>query len=165
MVLISKWSFFELFFLGKIGQKNIFYDILERIKAFQGYEKKKLKKSNNWHYFNGVNPWFWYQNDHFSNFFFLGKIGQKNVFYDILERIKAFPGYENKKLKQSKNWHFSKGVNPWFWYKNSHFWNFFLRENRPGKCLLLYSRTNKGLFRIWKQEVEKLEKLTFYQRG
>ena len=39
--------------------------------------------------------------------FFLGKIGQKNVFYDILERIKAFLGYENKKLKQSKNWHFS----------------------------------------------------------
>ena len=35
-------------------------------------------------------------------FFFLGKIGQENVFYDILERIKAFPGYENKKLKQSK---------------------------------------------------------------
>ena len=45
MVLVSKWPFFELFFLGKIGQKNVFYDILEQIKAFLGYENKKLKKS------------------------------------------------------------------------------------------------------------------------
>ena len=44
MVLVSKWPFFELFFLGKIGQKNVFYDILERIKAFLGYENKKLKR-------------------------------------------------------------------------------------------------------------------------
>ena len=117
--------FRTFFFLGKIGQKNVFYDILERIKAFLGYENKKLKKSKNWHFSKGVNPWFWSKNGHFFNFFFLGKIGQENVFYDILERIKAFPGYENKKLKQSKNWHISRGVNPWFWYQNGHFWNFF----------------------------------------
>ena len=103
MLLVSKWPFFELFFLGKIGQKNVFYDILERIKAFLGYENKKLKKSKNLHFSKGVNPWFWYKNGHFSNFFFLGKIGKENVFYDILERLKAFLGYENKKLKKSKN--------------------------------------------------------------
>ena len=57
--------------------------------------------------------------------FFLGNIGQENVFYDILERKKAFLGYKNKKFKKSKNWHFSKGVNPWFWSKNGHFCNFF----------------------------------------
>ena len=70
-------------------------------------------------------PWFWYENGHFSNLFFLGKIGQENVFDNILERIKAFLGYENKKLKKSKNWHFFKGVNPWFWYQNGHFSNLF----------------------------------------
>ena len=147
-------------------EKKLFYDILERIKPFLGYEHKKLKKSKNWHFSKGVNPWFWYQNGHFSNFFFLGKIGQENVFYDILERIKAFLGYENKKLKKSKNWHFSKGVNPWFWYRNGHFSNhFFFMQNRPGKCLLRYCRTNKGLSRIWIQQVDKLGKLTFIQRG
>ena len=26
MVLAQKWLFFQLFFLGKIGQKNVFYD-------------------------------------------------------------------------------------------------------------------------------------------
>ena len=36
--------------------------------------------------------------------FFLGNFGQENVFYDILERKNFFLGYENKKLKKSKNW-------------------------------------------------------------
>ena len=30
-------------------------------------------------------------------------IGQKNVFYDILERKNAFLGYKNKNFKKSKN--------------------------------------------------------------
>ena len=50
-----------------------------------------------------VNLWFWSENDHFSNFFFLGNIGKENVFYDILERKNAFLGYKNKKFKKSKN--------------------------------------------------------------
>ena len=41
--------------------------------------------------------------------FFLGNIGQENIFYDILERKNAFLGYKDKKLKKSKNWDFSKG--------------------------------------------------------
>ena len=39
--------------------------------------------------------------------FFLGNIGQENVFYDILERKHTFLGYKNKKSKKSKNWLFS----------------------------------------------------------
>ena len=31
----------------------------------------------------------------FSTFFFLGNIGQENIFYDILERKNAFLGYKN----------------------------------------------------------------------
>ena len=46
--------------------------------------------------------------------FFLGNIGQENVFYGILERRNAFLVSKNKKFKKSKNWHFSTGVNPWF---------------------------------------------------
>ena len=61
----------------------------------------------------------------FSTFFILGNISQENVFYDILEQKNAFVGYENKKLKNSKYWHFSRGVNPWFWSKNGHFSKFF----------------------------------------
>ena len=41
------------------------------------------------------------QNMPFSNFFFLGNIGQENVFDDILERKNACLGYKNKKSKKS----------------------------------------------------------------
>ena len=91
------------FFLGNIGRENVFDDILEPENAFLGYKNKKFKKSKNWHFSKGVNPWFWSKNGHFSNFFFLGNIGQKNVFNDILEPKNAFLGYKNKKFKRSKN--------------------------------------------------------------
>ena len=62
----------------------------------------------------------------FFQLLFSGNIGQENVFYYILERKEAFLGYKNKKLKKSKNGHFSKG--PWFWSKNGHFSNFYFWE-------------------------------------
>ena len=149
MVLVEKLPIFQLFFLHNIGQANVFYDILERKNDFLSYKNNKLKKSNSWHISKGVNPWFWSKSSHFSNFFFSGNIGKANVFNDILERENAFLAYKNEKLKKSKNWHFSKGVNPWFWSKNGHFFNFFFfRQYRPHKCLLPYSRTKKRLSRL-----------------
>ena len=47
MGLVKNWPFFQLFFLGNIGQKNVFYNILERMNAFQGYKNKKFKKAKN----------------------------------------------------------------------------------------------------------------------
>ena len=120
MVLVQKGPFFQLFFfLGIIDQENFFYGILERKNASQGYKNKKFKKSKNWHFSKGVNPWFWSKNGHYSNFF-LVNIGQDNAFCDILERKIALLGYNNKKLKKSKNSRFSKGVNPRYWSKNGH---------------------------------------------
>ena len=116
--------FSNFIFLGNMGLENVFYDILERKKVFLEYKNKKFKKTKNWHFSKGVSPWFWSKNDHFFHFLFLGIKGQENVFYDILERENAFLGYKNKKFEKSKNWHFSKGVKPWFWSKNGQFSNF-----------------------------------------
>ena len=90
MVLVQKWPFFQLFFLGNIGQENVFYDILERKNAFLSYKNKKFKKSKNWHFSKGVNPCFGSKNGHFSNFLFLGNIGQENVFFWYSRRKKRF---------------------------------------------------------------------------
>ena len=125
MVLVQTWPFFQFFFLGNIGQENVFYDILELKNAFLCYKNKKFKKSKNLHFSKGFNPWFWSKHGLFSNFF-LGNIGQENMFYDILELKNAFLCYKNKKFKKSKNLHFSKGFNPWFWSKHGLFSNFFL---------------------------------------
>ena len=43
----------------------------------------------------------------FPTLFFLGNIGQENVFYDIVEPKNAFLGYKNNRSKKSKNWQFS----------------------------------------------------------
>ena len=107
MVLVQKWPFFQFFFLGNIGQENVFDDILELKNAFLGYKNNKSKKLQNWHFSQWVNPWFWSKDGHFSNFFFLCTIGQENVFDDILERKNAFLGYKKKKSKKLQNWHFS----------------------------------------------------------
>ena len=52
-------------------------------------------------------------------------MGQKNVFYAILEQKNNLLRYNKKKFKKSKNWDFSKGVNPWFWFKNGLFFHLF----------------------------------------
>ena len=162
MVSVQKWPFFQLTFFGNVGQENVFYAILEGKNAFLGYKNKKFKKSKNWHFSKGVNLWFWSNNGHFSNFFKGGNFGQENVFYDILERKNAFLGYKNKLFKKSKNWRFCKGVNKCFGQKMAILPTFFFRQYRPEKCLLRYSRTKKRLSRPKKQQVRKVEKLTFF---
>ena len=43
MLLVQKWLFFQLFFLGNTGLENVFYDIVERKNAFLGYKNNKFK--------------------------------------------------------------------------------------------------------------------------
>ena len=90
----------------------------------------------------------------FFQLFLLGNIGQENVFYDILEQKNAFLAYKKKKIKKSKHWNFSKGVNARFWSKNGQFSTFIFRQYRPGKCVLRYYTTKKLLSRLQKREVE-----------
>ena len=101
-LLVQKWPFFQHFFLGNIGQENVFYYILERKNAFLGYKNKKFKKSKNCHFSKEVNLWFWSKNGHFFDFVF-GSIGKENVFYDILAQKNAFVGYKKKSLKSRKS--------------------------------------------------------------
>ena len=146
MFSVENGHFSNFLFLGNIWKENNFYGILERKNEFLGYKNNKFRKSKNWHFSKGVNPWFRSKNGYFWNFLFLANIGQENVFYDIVELKKAILGYEKKKFKKWKNWHFSKGVNAWFWCKKGPFFKlFFFRQYTPGKCLLRYSRAKKSL--------------------
>ena len=53
MVLVQNCPFFHVFFLGNIGQENVFYDILEWKNASLGYKNKKFKKLKNWDFSSG----------------------------------------------------------------------------------------------------------------
>ena len=110
MFLFQKWPFFQVIFLGIIGQENVFYDIPEGKNAFLGYKNKKFKKSKMAIFPKGLIHGLCQKMAIFQ-LFLLGNIGQANVFFDILERKFAFLGYKNKKCKKSKNGHFSKGFN------------------------------------------------------
>ena len=102
MVLPQKWPFFQLFFLDNIGQENFCYDILEQKNAFLGYKNKKFIKSKKIDIFQkGLTQGFGPKMAIFLTFFFLGNIGQENVFYDIVERENSFLGYKNKKFKKA----------------------------------------------------------------
>ena len=97
MVLVQKCPLFQLFFLGRIGQENVFHDILEQKNAFLAYKNKKWKSRKINIFSKGFSKgvfqsWFWSKNGHFSNFFF-GNRGQENVFYNIVEQKNAFLGY------------------------------------------------------------------------
>ena len=82
----------------------------------------------------------------FFQLFLLRQYTPGKVFYDILERKHAFLGYKNKKFKKSKNWHFSKRVNPRFWLKNGHFSNFFFRQNVRHKNVFYDTLKQKNAF-------------------
>ena len=45
MVLVQKWPFLQPFFLGNIGQKNVFYDILEPKNYFLRHKNKKTSQA------------------------------------------------------------------------------------------------------------------------
>ena len=45
MICVKNSKFYYLFILGKIGQENVSYDILDRKNAFLDYKNIQLKKS------------------------------------------------------------------------------------------------------------------------
>ena len=144
MVLVGKWPFFQLFFLGNIGQENVFYDILERKKSFLGYKNKKCKKSKNSHFSKGVNPWSWSNNGHFSNLFFQA-IQARRMSFTLFQNEKTpFQAIKTGSAKSRKIDIFRKGLTHGLVHKWP-FFQLFLRRYRPGKYLLRYSRTKKRL--------------------
>ena len=56
MIFVKNWQFFLLVILCRIGQENVFYDILDRNNAFLDYKNIKLKKLENWDFSKGVSP-------------------------------------------------------------------------------------------------------------
>ena len=76
------------FFLGNISQENVFYDILEGQKDFLGFENEKFENSKIGIFPKRLTHRFGPKMAIFPTFFFLSKIGQKNVFYNILEQKK-----------------------------------------------------------------------------
>ena len=123
MVLVQSRLFIKISFLGNIGQENVFYGILERKNAFLGYKNRKFKKTDNWHFSKGVNPWFWSKSCSFSNFCFFRQYKLRKCLLWYSRTKKRLSRLKRQEVQKSNNCHFSKGVNPWFWSETGYFSN------------------------------------------
>ena len=157
MVLFQKWHFSNFFVSHYRPVKCLLRTFFWRYipgKCLLGYPffrlwNKKFKKSKNWHFSKSFNSRFFSKNDHFSNIVFFRQYRPGKCLLRYSWTKNPFSRLWNKKFKKSKNCHFSKGVNPWFFSKNDHFYKFFFfRQYRPGKVLLRYSRLKKRLSRL-----------------
>ena len=163
--MVKKLPSFQLFCLGNIGQENVFNDILEQINAFLGYKNNKFKSRKMDIFPKGLTHGFGPKLAIFK-LFCLGNIGQENVFYDILERKNAYLGYKNKKFKNSKNWHFFKGVKSWFWSENNHFSNLYLLGNiRQENVFYNIEEGKNACLGYKKKKFKKWKKWTIFLRG
>ena len=103
----------------------MFYDILERKKAFLGY-KKKVQKFESGIFPKGLTHGFRPKMAIFPTFFFLGNIGQENVFYDILQQKKTtFYVIKTRSSKSRKIEIFPKGLTHSFGEKMAIFPTFY----------------------------------------
>ena len=127
MVLVQIWSFFQPFFLGNIGQKNDFYDILERKNAFLRYKNKKFRMWKNLSYSKGVNPQFWCKYGHSSNLYFQAILVRKMTFTIFQNEETPFQAIKNARTtKCRKIEDFPKGLTHRFGHKTGRFSNFFI---------------------------------------
>ena len=120
MVLVKKQPFFQLFFLGNIGQENVFCDILERKNAFLGYKNKKFKKSKTCHFFKGGQPMVLVQKLPYFQLFFQA-IQARKMFFTIFQNEKPpFQALKTRSSKSRKIGIFPKGLNTWLKHSFLH---------------------------------------------
>ena len=96
---------------------------------------------------------------------FLGNKGRVKVFQDILQKETAFLDYKKEMFKTSKNGHFSKGVNPWFWSKNGHFSNLFFQAIQVSKISFTIFYKEKTLFKAIKKVSSKSQEIDIFPKG
>ena len=165
MVLVKKWPFCHLFSLSNISKENVCCDILERKIAFQPIKTRSSKSRKIEILSKGLTHGFGQKTAIFPCISFFCNIGQENVIDNIPEQKNAFLPRKKTRSKSRKIEIFPKGLTHSLGEKMAIFPCLFFRQHRLGKCVLQYSRTEKRLSSPQKNNVQKVEKLRFFQRG
>ena len=98
-----KMAIFPTFFFQAIQARKMSFMIFQNEKtSFQAIKTRSPKSRKIDIFQKGLTHGFGPKMAIFPTFF-LGNIGQENVFYAIQEQKNAFLGYENKQSKKSKN--------------------------------------------------------------
>ena len=147
MVFVQKWPLFPPVFLSNIDKGNVFYDLLERKNAFQGYKNQKFKNSKNSHFYKALTNGFCPKMTIISTCFFR-RYRQGKCLSRYSRTKKAYLGYKNKSSKSRKIDIFPRGLTHNFCQKMAIFPICFFWQYRQGKCLSRYFKTKKLLSRL-----------------
>ena len=115
MILVKNLEFIITLssFFFKIGLDYVQH----RKEGFVDHKNDIRENCRNFHSSKGVNPWFWSKILKFSLSLFFLKIGLDKLYDYVRHRKQGILDYKNYIRAKSKNCHFFKGVNPWFWTK------------------------------------------------
>ena len=148
MVLVERCPFFLLFFWAIYARKMSFAIFQNEKTPFQAIKTRSSKRRKTDIFPKGLTHSFGPKLAIFPTFL-LGNMSQENVFYDILERKKAFLGYKKKKFEKSKNGlFFSKGLTHGFGLNMDNFRTFFFQEIEARKMSFTILQNEKGLSRL-----------------
>ena len=147
MVFVQKWPFFQLFFSGKIGQENFFYEILkQKKKPINAIKRRSLKSRKIDIFLKVLTHGFGPKMADFPTFFFRQQAGKMSFTIFYIKKTPLQP-METKSSKSRKTHIFPKGFTHSFGPKFTIFPIFFFSQYRPRKCLLRYSKPKERLSR------------------
>ena len=158
MVLVQKRPFFQLFFLGNIGQENVFYYILERINAFLSYKNKNLKRPKIYTFPKVLTNGFGLKITIFPTFLFKQYRRGKGLLRYSRTKKTFFQAIKTGTLRSCKINIIAKGVNSWFWSKNYNFSNFSFQPIQSRKMSFTIFQNKKNAFLSYKNKNFKKSK-------
>ena len=103
MVLVQKWPFFKLFFFWEYRQRKCLLRYSRTKKGLFSAIKTRSSKTQTIDIFpQGVNPWFWSKDGHFSNFFFQAIQARKMSFTLFQNKKSPFQAIKTRTSKSGK---------------------------------------------------------------
>ena len=135
MVLVQKWPFFQVFFLGNIGQENVYDDILERKTSDQAIKTRSPEGRKIDIFPKGLTHGFAEKMAIFKTFFFLTIQASKMSFMIFQNEKTSVQAIKTRSPKFRKIDIFPKGLTHGFGPKISSLPTFFFKQYMPGTCL------------------------------
>ena len=132
---------------------------------FQPIKTRRSKSRKNKIFAKGLTHGFGLKMAVFPAFISKAIQARKMSFTIFYNEKTPFQGLTTRSSKSRKTDIFPKGLTHSFNAKMAIFPTFFFSQYRPRKFRLRVSRTKKRLSCLQKQEIQKVEKLTFFQRG
>ena len=166
MVLVQELQFIQLFFLGNIGKRNVFYDILEGKNAFQAIKPRSSKSRKIDIFQKRLTHGFCPIMAIFPTFFFLAMQARKMSFTIFQNKTTPFMAIKTRSSNSRKIDIFPKEyVNPWFRSKNGNLSNFSFQALQDMKMSFTIFQNEKTPFKAIKTRTSKGPQIDIFPKG